>query len=191
LRVRSWLGIAACAAVWTGAPAGADVRDIRLAMVKHNFLDEHKREDSENIEGEIDWDSPHILKIIGAPRPYAMVSVNDQGFTSFAAIGFNWRKSLGSHWALEPSFGYAIHNGKLDVPFPAGDPRNIDFDAERVLLGSRELFRESLALEREMGPRLATQIYYEHLSNGQLLGARRNQGLDEIGLRLVWRVKHD
>jgi lipid A 3-O-deacylase len=32
------------------------------------------------------------------------------------------------------------------------------------------------------------QGYYEHLSHGQILGEGRNQGLDEFGIRVGYRV---
>ena len=33
------------------------------------------------------------------------------------------------------------------------------------------------------------QGIYEHLSHGQILGEGRNQGLDEIGVRAVWKFQ--
>jgi lipid A 3-O-deacylase len=56
-----------------------------------------------------------------------------------------------------------------------------------VLLGSRDLFRTSLALTWDLSESFAVQGIYEHLSHGQILGSGRNQGLDEIGVRAVWR----
>ena len=58
-----------------------------------------------------------------------------------------------------------------------------------MLLGSRDLFRSSLALTWDMSNDFALQAIYEHLSHGQVLGTGRNQGLDEIGLRAVWKFK--
>jgi lipid A 3-O-deacylase len=87
--------------------------------------------------------------------------------------------------ALEPGLGYVVHNGEIDIPYPTGDPRNADFAANNVLLGSRDLFRDTIALERRWGPNFATQLFYEHLSHGQILGNGRNQGMDELGLRAV------
>src|SRR5262249_23614129 len=154
----------------------------RLGVVKHNILDRHDREESENIEAEIVWETPGFLEFLGKPRPYLMVSANDQGFTSFAGGGLYWRYQFAKHWAFEPGFGYVIHDGKIDIPFPQGDPRNAGYGDDRVLLGSRDLFRTTLALEREISPQFSSQVYFEHLSHGQILGQGRNQGLDEAGL---------
>jgi lipid A 3-O-deacylase len=173
----------------SAASARAGVHDLRLGVVAHNVFDRHNREDSQNIEAEIVWETPGFLEFLGKPRPYLMISANDEGYTSFAAAGLYWRYQFADHWALEPGFGYAIHDGKLDTPHPGADPRNGDIGERRVLLGSRDLFRTTLALERDFGDRFATQIYLEHLSHGQILGHGRNQGLDEAGVRLVWRFK--
>jgi hypothetical protein len=78
-------------------------------------------------------------------------------------------------------------NGEIDIPYPPGDPRNTEFANKNVLLGSRDLFRDTLAIERSFGSAFAIQIFYEHLSHGQILGQGRNQGMDELGLRGVIR----
>jgi lipid A 3-O-deacylase len=185
-----WLSVCVIALGIDANAAGADVvRDIRFGLVKHNLFDDRHREQSENVEGEVVFNSPPALKFIGRPRPYAMVSVNDQGFTDFAAVGLYWRKHLSAHWLIEPGVGLAVHDGRLDNPYPAGDPRNAGYGDSRVLLGTRELFRTTLALERELGPHLGAQIYIEHLSNGGILGSERNQGLNEVGLRVAWRFR--
>ena len=70
----------------------------------------------------------------------------------------------------------------------AGGQENMSASGH-VLLGSRDLFRSSLALTWDMSNDFALQAIYEHLSHGQVLGTGRNQGLDEIGLRAVWKFK--
>ena len=160
--------------------ANAGVHDLRLAVVAHNLGDRHHREESENYEAEVVWETSGFLEFLGKPRPYMMVSVNDKQFTSFAGVGLYWRKPLSEHWTFEPGFGYVIHDGKIDTP---------TLDDERVQLGSRDLFRTTLALEREFGDHLAAQAYFEHLSHGQILGQGRNQGLNEAGIRRVFRIK--
>jgi hypothetical protein len=51
------------------------------------------------------------------------------------------------------------------------------------LLGSRDLFRVTFALERSFCEHAALQLYYEHASHGKILDRGRNQGLNNIGLR--------
>jgi|CXWL01.1.fsa_nt_gi lipid A 3-O-deacylase len=188
----------ALAAGFVATPASAHVEEIRLGVVHHNIRTDHgdladPKEDGPNVEGELVFSTPGFLEFIGHPRPYAMVSYNTAGNTSFGGVGVYWRIALGDKWAFEPGFGYVIHDGELDIPdtFAPDGPEATAFEAEHQLLGSRDLFRTSFALEREVGDRFAWQIYYEHLSHGQILDTGRNQGLDEAGLRVIFRLDPD
>ena len=98
-----------------------------------------------------------------------------------------WNFDFAEKWSIEPSFGYVIHDGAVESPFPQGSPESETFSAENVLLGSEDLFRTGLALNRDMGENWGLQLQYEHLSHGQILGDGRNQGLDSIGVRAYWR----
>jgi lipid A 3-O-deacylase len=189
--------LAAAALLWCAhsAPAAARVEELRLGIVYHNIRIEEEglakpKEHGPNVEGEIVFSSPRALAPIGAPRPYVMTSVNMHGDTSFAGAGLYWRWEFTEGWAIEPGVGYVIHDGERDIPLdlPPDSPDSDAFEARHQLLGSRDLFRSSLALEREVGPRLAWQVYYEHLSHGHVLDNGRNQGLDEAGIRLVYRL---
>lgn len=39
--------------------------------------------------------------------------------------------------------------------------------------------------------RAAMQLYWEHMSHGQILDEGRNQGLDYVGLRFLYRFDDD
>ena len=177
------------------APAHAKIDEIRLAYV-NNLQDDQGEivdgKEGENAELELVSSSPDFLNIIGSPRPYLMVSgnVSDDG-VNFGGVGLLWRWEFADGWAFEPGFGYIIHDGELDNPFPDNTQAAADFSAEHQLLGSRDLFRTTLALEREFGTRFAAQLYYEHMSHGQVLDEGRNQGLDYVGLRLLYRFDDD
>ncbi len=190
--------VALCLCALLTAPAHADLNEIRIGLVEHNIRYEDgefvtPKEDGPNVELEAVWDSPALFELIGSPRPYFMISANTHGDTSFAAIGAYWRWEFAEGWAFEPGFGYAIHNGERDIPseFPDGSPEAAAFERENQLLGSRDLFRTTLALERELGRRAAVQLFYEHLSHGQILDKGRNQALDEVGVRFLFRFDHD
>lgn len=177
------------------APAHAKIDELRLAYV-NNIQDESGEivdgKEGENAELEIVSSSPDFLNIIGSPRPYAMVSINtsDDG-VNFGGVGLLWRWEFAEGWAFEPGFGYIIHDGELDSPFPDDTPEAAAFSAEHQLLGSDDLFRTSFALEREFGSRVAAQLYWEHMSHGQILDTGRNQGLDYVGLRVLYRFDDD
>jgi lipid A 3-O-deacylase len=177
------------------APAQAKIDELRLAYVD-NIQDEHgdinDGKEGSNFEIEIVSSSPDFLNLIGSPRPYVMVSGNttDDG-VNFGGVGLLWRWEFADGWAFEPGFGYIVHDGEIDNPFPNNTPEAAQFSAEHQLLGSRDLFRSSFALEREFGPRFAGQLYWEHMSHGQVLDTGRNQGLDYVGLRFLYRFDTD
>ena len=183
---------AAFAAVSLVAPAaGADVlNSVRLGVMDHNIrvIDDKNadKESGANINGELRFNSPKFLGVIGAPHPYVMGSVNTDGNTSYGAVGLEWDWEFASGWHLEPGFGYALHDGELEAPYPDSDPRTGPFLEDHVLLGSRDLFRSSLALTLDFSETWGMQLIYEHLSHGQILGSGHNQGLDELGVRLVY-----
>jgi lipid A 3-O-deacylase len=179
----------------TAGPAAAcadGVEEVRLGVTRHNICvldcDNAFKEDGANISGEIVFASPDVLDAVGSPRPYVVASVNTAGDTSFGGAGLHWNVKLAEGWALEPGFGYVIHDGELSFPFPQGDPRNDPVSAQKVFFGSRDLFRTSVALTRDLGRKWGAQVMYEHLSHGQVLGAGRNQGIDNIGVRIVYRL---
>ncbi len=177
------------------APAQAKIDELRLAYV-NNLQDDHGEivdgKEGENAEIELVSSSPDFLNIIGSPRPYIMVSgnVSNDG-VNFGGVGLLWRWEFADGWAFEPGFGYIIHDGELDNPFADDTPEAAAFSDEHQLLGSRDLFRTSFALEREFGERFAGQLYWEHMSHGQILDTGRNQGLDYVGVRLLYRFDTD
>jgi lipid A 3-O-deacylase len=178
------------------APAQAMVEEIRLGGVG-NVRSDHGdivggKYGALNAEIDIISSSPDFLNLIGSPRPYVFISTPtaEDGVT-FGGVGLYWRMEFADGWAFEPGFGYVIHDGEIDNAFPSGSPAAVAFEAEHQLLGSRDLFRSSFALEREFGDRAAMQLYWEHMSHGQILDKGRNQGLDYVGLRFLYRFDPD
>ncbi|MGQ0531744.1 MAG: acyloxyacyl hydrolase [Caulobacteraceae bacterium] len=183
------------ALVGIAAPAQAEIDELRIGAVG-NIRSDHGdivegKEEGANIELELVSSSPDFLNIIGSPRPYAIASINTDDGVSFGGVGLIWRWEFAEGWAFEPGFGYIIHDGELDNPFPPLSPEAIAFEEDHQLLGSRDLFRSSFALEREFGERAAMQLYWAHMSHGQVLDEGRNQGLDYIGLRFLYRLDPD
>jgi len=146
-------------------------------------------EDPPNIQAEIQFESPGVFRYVLDPAVYVMGSVNTRGDTSFGGFGLNWKFHIAEQWAIEPGAGYVVHSGAIDIPFPPGDPRNGVFADNNILFGSRDLFRLTLGVTRHFGQRWAGQLYYEHLSHGQIIGDGRNQGLDSVGLRVAYRFR--
>ncbi len=177
-------------------PAEARIDEWRIGAVA-NIRNDHGeivegKEEGVNVEIELVAKSPAWLELIGSPRPYAFGSIatNADG-VNFGGVGLLWRWEFADGWAFEPGVGYIVHDGQRDNPYALGSPEAAAFEADNQLLGSRDLFRESLALEREFGDRFAMQIYWEHMSHGQILDEGRNQGLDYVGTRFILRFSPD
>jgi hypothetical protein len=117
-----------------------------------------------------------LLDAVGGPRPYALVSVNSAGATSFAAAGLGWK--IGGPIYVRPGIGIAVHTG------PGGPPRRGD----RIWLGSRILFEPEIAIGARITDRLSAEASWVHLSHAQLLSPQ-NPGLDMVGLRVNWRLR--
>jgi lipid A 3-O-deacylase len=185
-------GIAAFGAALAMAPvAEAGVDEVHVGVMAHNICvincDNADKEDGPNVEFQVSFDSPSFLHWAASPQPYIMASVNTAGNTSFGGAGLEWRWNFAEGWALEPGVGLVIHDGETDNPYANGTPEAAEFAEEHVLLGSDTLFRTSLGLTRDFEGPWEMQLFYEHLSHGQILATGRNQGLDEFGIRLGYQ----
>lgn len=176
-----------------GEPGGGIVSEARLGVAAHG-LDLNGGEDAPeggvNVSGEIVFVSPGFLRYLLAPRPFVHGSLNSRGDTSFYGVGLAWEQHVFQDRAFgEIDFGVARHDGIIDRP-PPDDPAFADVSANRSLLGARYLFRVSLGVGYKLSDRWRAQVFYEHLSNGQILNGERtdrNQGLDNVGLRIGYR----
>ncbi len=184
---------ALAAALLTAPAATAQIDSVRLGLMEHNIcVTDCKNADKEpgvNISGELRFASPDFLSWALSPHPYIMASVNTDGATSYGGVGLEWDFPFAERWHFEPGIGYVIHDGAVNNPFPSGTQAAVDYSNENVLLGSEDLFRTSLALTFDMSETWSVQAIYEHLSHGQILASGRNQGMDEIGVRLVWNFR--
>ncbi len=176
---------------FTAGTAQADIlSEARLGVMQENICvldcDNADKEPGQNISAELLFASPDFLDLIWSPKPYVMGSLNTQGDTSFGGLGLHWSFQFADKWAFEPSFGYVVHDGELASPYPQGDPQGDAFTEDHVLFGSRDLFRTTFGLHYNINEIWGTELMYEHLSHGQVLGNGRNQGIDNIGLRVSY-----
>ena len=70
---------------------------------------------------------------------------------------------------------------------PAELARRTELYYTRIDFGSHVLFEPELALGVDLNERLAVEASYTHLSTGQIFAQGKNQGLDDAGVRLVWK----
>lgn len=184
--------VAAFSAALAAAPAAsAGVDEIHAGVMAHNICvtdcKNANKEDGPNVEFQVSFDSPSFLSWAGSPQPYLLASINTAGETSFGGAGLEWRWNFADGWALEPGVGYVVHDGETTNPYPNGSPEAAAFAEEHVLLGSEDLFRTSIGLTRDFEGPWEAQIFFMHLSHGQILGDGRNQGLDQIGVRFGYQ----
>ena len=89
--------------------------------------------------------------------------------------------------------GMAYTTGKAGLPpvnapdlSPAEIARRLHLYHTRKDFGSHWEFEPDLALGYRVSPKLAAELSYEHLSNGEILHHGKNQGLDDLGARLIY-----
>ncbi len=130
----------------------------------------NRKESGADINGEILFSSPRILRIIGAPRPDIGATYNLWGKTSQVYTGITWDYKFLKHYFAEFSFGPSLNNGHL----------NKSQDNWKDL-GSPILFRESLSLGIRFNKHHDVSMYMDHISNAGI--AKYNGGMETVGLR--------
>lgn len=162
-----------------------------------------EKESSQGILLEYRFDSPEFLKPIWAPKPYIGGSINLSGNTSHGGAGLAWQKSFTDKFYGEFAFGLSVHNGEERVPNPADAATDLPgataaeiqaeitrrFERKRdtIEFGSSVLFRNQLAVGYAVSDTWSTELVYEHLSNGTIIGGPENEGLDSLGLRVAYK----
>jgi hypothetical protein len=135
------------------------------------------------------------LRMIWKPQIHAFVSINSQFKSDFAAVGLDWRIPLWSEKLyFRPGIGLAYTDGKTHHP-PANVPgltlaeqdRRASLYYNRIDFGSQVLFEPEFALGYDVSDRVAVEASYTHLSHGQIFASGKNQGLDDAGVRVVWK----
>jgi hypothetical protein len=193
---------AACAAVAFAAPAFAG--EAFVGAYKHDVtfvgnavgLGAAGREDGVDVHLGYRTNKIESLRWLGKPQVHAMLSVNSENTSNFVAAGFDWRIELGKPggFYLRPGMGLAYTDGKTQLP-PANAPgisdeeraRRTKLYYTRIDFGSKVLFEPELALGYDINDSWSAELSYVHLSNGQIFHQGKNQGLDDAGVRLVYK----
>ena len=130
------------------------------------------------------------------PAVHGMVSFNTNVDTHFIAGGFNWPIPIlhSQRWYVRPGIGLAYTTGEADIgnAFDARvsaseRARRARLAATRIDFGSSVLFEPELALGYRINDAWKVEASFVHLSNGQILHSGKNQGLDDVGVRLSRR----
>jgi hypothetical protein len=193
---------AACAAVAVAAPALAG--EAFVGVYKHDVtfigdavgLGAAGREDGVDVHLGYRTNRIESLRWLGKPQVHAMVSINSENTSNFVAAGFDWRIELGQPggFYLRPGMGLAYTDGETQLP-PVNAPgltpeeiqRRLKLYNTRIDFGSKVLFEPELALGYDINDSWSAELSYTHLSNGQIFHQGKNQGLDDAGVRLVYK----
>jgi lipid A 3-O-deacylase len=135
-------------------------------------------ESGADVNLEILFTPPEILRVIGSPRPHIGADINTSGNTSDGYFGLTWgimliQSLFGANDGVfaNGSLGGAIHDGYIDTAPPG-----------RKRLGSRILFRESAELGYQLTPNTSVSAIVDHISNANL--GNHNAGITSAGARL-------
>ena len=188
---------AAAAAAILIAPAAASADEIRLGAVAHDIdgLDAgvSGKESGSAINVEYMWDRFDGPNWLLSPHPYIGGNIHLEGKTSFGGAGLNWRANFTDSFYVDFGFGLVVHDGEKEIPdaepglSPEENARRIRENSENIEFGSRILFREQLALGVRTTPTWSGEVFYEHLSHGNILSDGANEGLDNVGVRVARR----
>ena len=166
-------------------PAAAQlniVDEVKAGILAHDvgFLGHHL-EKGPDVNLEMLFTPPDLLAVIGSPRPHIGADINTAGKTSDGYFGLTWGIMLiqslfgaGDGVFINGSLGGAVHDGYINSGA-----------ADRKLLGTRVLFRESAELGYQLMPGISMSALLDHISNANL--GRHNMGITSAGARLGFK----
>jgi lipid A 3-O-deacylase len=166
-------------------PASAQTKlidEVKVGGLAHDvtFLGSHV-EGGADVNIEVLFTPPDILRVIGSPRPHLGADINASGNTSDGYFGLTWgimliQSLFGANDGVfvNGSLGGAVHDGYINSA-PAGRKR----------LGSRILFRESAELGYQLTPNTSVSAIVDHISNANL--GTHNAGITSAGARLGFK----
>lgn len=181
------VGLAAAAILGAAPSAAAGVLDeVWVGGYAHDFDDsQHKESGTAEIEFEADTAQPRFLHFIGWPSIALTAAINTGGKTDFGGVALVWQRRLISRLSGSVQFGLDVNNGVVSAPSgPAGD----ELRKDRLELGSNLLFREAVGLDWALDPRWRVGAQFIHNSTGQILAHGPNEGLNELGVRVGYRL---
>jgi len=134
------------------------------------------KESGVDLNLEVLFTSPDVLKAIWSPRPHFGLTGNTAGDTDQVYAGLGWQWDFFKDWFAGFTLGGAVHDGKL---------RTHDGARDKKELGCRVLFRESADLGYRLGGPHSLMLSFSHISNAKLCGV--NEGLENVGIRYGYR----
>jgi len=177
-------GLAAALSLFS-APARAGIIDqVWIGGYAHDISDlgNGKESNTADIQLEVDTGQPRFLRFLGAPHFNATLALNTAGETDFGSVGLAWDHRLFGSAYGSLQFGIGDSDG---VTQPSSNPK----DQNRLLLGSKMLFREAGGVNWRLKNHWLVGVQFVHASNGLILGKRYNEGINDVGVRVGYRFK--
>jgi lipid A 3-O-deacylase len=175
------LAFAAVCMVAAGARAETGdgvVSEIRVGVFAHDEAPIVANvETGIDVNAEVLFTSPRVLRGIGGPRPYLGASFATEG-TSHIHAGLSWEHDFGSRWFVSGAIGLAAHDGD---PLDEAEQTPHEQETEKAL-GCRVVAHLYASAGYRLSRRWNVSAHYEHLSNGTTCVV--NEGLENIGIRV-------
>lgn len=158
----------------------------------HDLGPAHRENGADFLVG---WRSGPVdsLKLLGRPSLYVSAAANTSVPTDWLVAGFAWKFPITDRFYVRPNIGMGYTTGIADRPSvtepgisAAERARRLHLYETRINFGGHWQFNPGLSAGYRISKRLAAELSYEHLSNGQILHQGDNEGLDDIGLRLIY-----
>ena len=130
---------------------------------------------------ELMFNSPHILKKIGSPKPILGLTQTSTGGSSLYYGGITWDANITKNWFVSGTTGIAYTNGLTKLPqgqVPTGD--------KQIQFGSKWLHRGAIELGWNFYGNDTISLMFSHVSHGSMLD-EKNHGMDEFGIRYGYR----
>ncbi len=130
---------------------------------------------------ELMFNSPNILKKIGAPKPILGLTQTSTGGSSLYYGGITWDANITKNWFVAGTTGIAYTNGLTKLTkgqVPTGD--------KKIQFGSKWLHRGAIELGWNFYGNDTISLMFSHVSHGSMLDDK-NHGMDEFGIRYGYR----
>ena len=157
------------------SPIGGILSEVRLGVFDHDAgIISSDREDGYDVNVELLFASPSLLRLLGSPRPQLGIVINSKDDTNQLYAGLAWTFDIPSLGFIEATVGGTRHDGNTKFR-----------EVNRNNYGCKLLFRESVSLGVRLDSHQSVSIMLSHISNSGL--CEHNDGLDNLGIRYGYR----
>ena len=197
-RSENWCWRASASRGRPSAPAQAKADDVFGGFYGHGLGVAGREQDSFDTMVGYRTDRIGWLWWLGRPEAHAILSINDKYSTDFAAIGLDWRGAVLQQVVHPPRLRSSPTPPARRVCRPRTSAGLTPIGGERAaspLLRPVSISAITTCSSRNwqsgynFNKKWAIEASYVHLSNGQILHQGKNQGLDDLGLRLNYHFR--